>query len=83
MGIRYERNHTKSTVLSMQTLHNVSHRAHNIATLGECGRYPLYILTAIKAIKYWNKIPHMPEHRYVHKCYKSCFSGEAKLGIGR
>ena len=52
---------------------NVSVRAHNIATLGECGRYPLYILTTIKAIKYWNKILHMPEHRYVHKCYKMLY----------
>ena len=52
---------------------NVSVRAHNIATLGECGRYLLYILTAIKAIKYWNKILHMPEHRYVHKCYKMLY----------
>ena len=47
---------------------NVSFRANNYAVLGECGRFPLYIETGKRALKYWNKILHMPEHRYVHKC---------------
>ena len=45
-------------------------RAHNNATLGECVRYPLYICTVIEVMKYWNKILHMQEHRYVLNCYK-------------
>ena len=49
---------------------NVSFRANNYATLGECGRFPLYINTANRVLKYWNKIIHMPEQRYIYKCYK-------------
>lgn len=52
---------------------NISFRANNNAVLGECGRYPLYIETAKRAIKYWNKILHMPTHRYVRKCYKMLY----------
>ena len=56
---------------------NVSFRANNYAVLGECGRFPLYIETAKRALKYWNKILHMPEHRYVHKCYKMLYYFDA------
>lgn len=52
---------------------NVSFKANNNAVLGECGRFPLYIETAKRAIKYWNKILHMPAHRYVWKCYKMLY----------
>ena len=41
----------------------------NFGVLGECGRYPLYIETAKRVLKYWIKILHMQNDRYVKKCY--------------
>ena len=52
---------------------NVNLKASNYAVLGECGRYPLYIETTKRSIKYWLKVIHMPEHRYVKLCYKMLF----------
>lgn len=52
---------------------NISLKANNYAVLGECGRYPLHITSAKRAIKYWMKILRMPSHRYVRKCYQMLF----------
>ena len=52
---------------------NVNLKASYYAVLGECGRYPLYIETTKRSIKYWLKVIHMPEHRYVKLCYKMLF----------
>ena len=40
----------------------------NFGILRECGRYPLYIETAKKVLKYWIKILHMQNDRYVKNC---------------
>ena len=45
---------------------NVSQKASNYAVLGD--RYPLYIVTWKRVIKYWLKILRMPIDRYVRKC---------------
>ena len=47
---------------------NLNLKASNYTVLGECGRYPLYIETTKRSIKYWLKIIHVPEHRYVKLC---------------
>ena len=41
----------------------------NAAVLGDCGRYPLWIESARRCLKYWFKIIKMPKSRYVWKCY--------------
>lgn len=46
---------------------NVTLKASNFGVLGDCGRYPLYITTFKRVIKYWIKILRMPSHRYVKK----------------
>ena len=43
--------------------------APNLTIYGDCGRFPMYIYTAKKVIKYWLRILDMPEYRYVKKCY--------------
>ena len=48
---------------------NVSQKASNYAVLGDCGRYPLYLVTWKRVIKYWLKILKMTQYRYVRKCY--------------
>ena len=44
-------------------------RASNAAVLGDCGRYPLWIESARRCVKYWIKILAMPDSRFVKKCY--------------
>ena len=41
----------------------------NSAIMGDCGRFPLYIYSSKKCVKYWLRILHLPDHRYVRKCY--------------
>ena len=48
---------------------NVSQRACNAAILGDSNRFPLYIESAKRAMKYWFKILKMCPDRYVKKCY--------------
>ena len=47
----------------------VYNRSTNAAVLGDCGRYPLWIESARRCLKYWFKILKMPNNRYVLKCY--------------
>ena len=37
--------------------------------MAECERFPIYIDTSVRTLKYWLKILHMPEYRLVKKCY--------------
>ena len=52
----------------------VSIKTTNVAVLGECGRLPLFVMTAFRCINYWCKILRMPNHRYPYKCYKMLHS---------
>lgn len=49
---------------------NIPLNSINNVVLGDCGRYPMYIASSKRCIKYWLKILEMPEDRYVKKCYK-------------
>ena len=52
---------------------NTSLNASNYAVTGECGRCPLYIENQKQVVKYWLKIIHKPDHKYVKLCYKMLF----------
>jgi hypothetical protein len=41
----------------------------NAAVLGDCYRFPLFIETYKRCIRYWFKILNMTSERYVKKCY--------------
>ena len=43
--------------------------ASNCAVLGDCGRFPMYIESTRRAIKYWLKILKMSQTRFVRRCY--------------
>ena len=47
----------------------LSGKSSNMAALGECGRYPMYVTLYIKCIKYWLAILQLPEHRYPKQIY--------------
>ena len=40
-------------------------RACNVAVLGDCGRFPIWIESTKMCIKYWMKILNMPDSRCV------------------
>lgn len=48
---------------------NVSLKACNLAVMGDCARYPMFILASKRCVKYWIKILNMNNDRYVKKCY--------------
>ena len=41
----------------------------NDAVLGDCGRFPVYIVAYKRCLNYWLKILKMTDDRYVKKCY--------------
>ena len=43
--------------------------ACNYFVLGECARYPMYITSTKRCLKYWFKILSMDDSRFVKKCY--------------
>ena len=47
----------------------INQRASNAAVMAECERYPIYIETQMRCLKYWLKVIVMPEHRLVKQCY--------------
>jgi len=42
----------------------------NMAVLGDCGRYPVYIFTCKRVIKFWLRMLKMTNTRNVKKCYE-------------
>ncbi len=48
---------------------NVKRSTSNHVVRGECGRYPMYICTYKRVVRYWCKICKMPDNRFVKKCY--------------
>ena len=47
----------------------VSFCASNVAVLGDCGRYPLFISYFTKCIKCWLKLLNIDNNRITKKCY--------------
>ena len=52
---------------------NVDSKVCNSFALGDCGRFPLHIQTQKRVLKYWLKLLHLPDHRYVKKAYNMLF----------
>ena len=48
---------------------NASLKSCNAAVMGDCGRYPIYITTFKRCIKFWLRIIALPDDRYVKMCY--------------
>ena len=49
---------------------NVSSRTPNLMIYGELGRYPLYIDSALKSVKYWFKLQNLLLARYPKQAYE-------------
>ena len=61
-------------LFAIKRLLNVSPRAPNALVYGETGRYPLYISTYTRCIKYWLNILRMQEDRIPLKSYKMLYN---------
>ena len=48
---------------------NVSGKTNDLAAVGECGRFPLYVMYFKRSVNYWLKILQMGSHRFPYKCY--------------
>ena len=57
----------KVHLLACKKFLNVSISTPSAMVYGECGRYPLYITSYCRCLKYWFKIITMPEHRLPKK----------------
>ena len=57
-------------LFAIKRLLNVSPRTPNALVYGETGRYPLYISTYTRCIKYWLNILRMQEDRIPLKSYE-------------
>ena len=44
-------------------------KSYNTAIIGDCGRYPFYIETMRRCVKYWLRILKLPENRLVKIFY--------------
>ena len=60
----------KVQIYACKRLLNVSKSACNDAILGDCGRYPLYINTYKRCLKFWLRILKLPEYRLVKLSYE-------------
>ena len=61
-------------LFTIKRLFNISAKTPSALVYGEAGRYPLYIQTYTKCIKYWLKVTRMTEDRIPSKAYKMLFS---------
>ena len=52
----------------------LSVNTENVAALGECGRYPLYVKYHLKCIRYWIKLLHMTNDRYPKHAYDMLYN---------
>ena len=57
-------------LFAIKRLLNVSTRTPSALVYGETGRYPLYVITYVKCIKYWLNLVRMPEKRLPLKAFK-------------
>ena len=65
-------------LFAIKRLLNVSTRTPSALVYGETGRYPLYIITYVKCIKYWLNLVRMPENRLPIKAYKMLYALHSK-----
>lgn len=59
---------------------SVSQKTPNAMVYGELGRYPLFVQTYVKAVKYWLKLLEMPDYRIPKSTY-NCLKRLDENGI--
>ena len=65
-------------LFSIKRFLNVSTRSSSALVYGETGRYPLYVNTYTRCIKYWLNLVRMPDNRLPSKSYKMFYDLHCK-----
>ena len=76
-----EKVHLSNDVLSNEAIKrflNVSTRTPSALVYGETGRYPLYVNTYTRCIKYWLNLVRMPDNRLPSKSYEMFYDLHCK-----
>ena len=68
-NIQIEKLHT----WAIKRFMNVPVHSSNTMAYGDSGRYPLYVRTFIKCIRYWLKLTRLPENRLCKQAYTMLF----------
>ena len=63
----------KVHLFALKNFLGVSKRTPNDFVYGELNRYPLFIFSVVKCLRYWLKLTRMEEHRLPYKAYKMLF----------
>lgn len=69
-GLEYIEQIERVHVYACKRFLNAPLKSCNAAIMGDCGRYPMFILAYKRCLKYWIRILAMPDNRYVKKCYE-------------
>ena len=69
-GIQYINSIEKVHTRFCKYILKVGNHCSDIAALGECGRFPLFVYYHAHAIKYWVKLMLMSDTRLPKQCYK-------------
>ena len=59
----------KAHLFACKILLNVGFQTPNAMVLGDLARFPIFILTAVRCIKFWLRILRLPEERLTKKAY--------------
>ena len=59
----------KAHLFACKRLLNVGFQTPNAMMLGDLARFPIFILTAVRCIKFWLRILRLPEERLTKKAY--------------
>ena len=68
-GLTYMQCTESVHVVACKRFLNVPKYACNNSVLGDLARFPLYLYSCKRCIKYWIRITRMPNNRLVKKCY--------------
>ena len=64
----------KVHLFAMKRFLNVANCTPNDLVYGDLGRYPIYLNSYMKCIKYWLKLTRMDEYRLPYKAYKMLYN---------
>jgi len=68
-GTEYRRYIERVQIKFCRHVLGVGSQAPDVAVLGECGRYPMYVQYFTKAVKFWAKLLCMNDDRISKQCY--------------
>ena len=74
MGLKFGGSDWASACFSLKRYLNVASRTPNTKVYGETGRYPLFVTTVIKAVKYWLRVVMLSPERHTRKAYNMLVS---------